>query len=90
MITGSLHQDGAAQSPHPRAGNDPHRLFFARGREGGEERVGVDFLDQRRQHAVGNVGHEPDVVALERLQHHLVPGFFAKGFGRHLSIGSRH
>ena len=31
--------------------------------------IGVQVLDQRRQHAVGHVGHQADVVALERLQH---------------------
>ena len=51
-------------------------FFFPRGGERREERIGVDVLDQRRQHPVGNVGHKPDVVALEGLQHHAVPGRF--------------
>ena len=41
----------------------------------GEKGIGVQVLDQRGQHAIGHIGHEPDVVALERLQHDAVPGF---------------
>jgi hypothetical protein len=50
----------------------------------------MNIPDQRRQHAVGNVGHKADVVALERLQHHLVPALLTRGLGRGLSLGSRH
>jgi len=65
----------------------------------------VEFPDQRCQHAIGNVGHQPDVVAPEGLQHHLVPGLLVPGLlvrsllvrcplmqalGRRWSLGRRH
>ena len=43
--------------------------------EGGEEVwIGVQRLDQRREHLVGDVDDQPDVVAFQRRQHDVVPG----------------
>src|ERR1700752_4664944 len=38
-----------------------------------EERIGVQVLDQRRQHPIRHTGHQSYVVALERVQHDLLP-----------------
>ena len=46
--------------------------------KGREERIGVKIPDQRRQHAVGNICQQPDVVTLERFQHHLVPSLLMR------------
>ena len=70
-----LHQHRAAHAAHPGAGDDADRLLLARAGEGGEEGVLVQRLDQRREYPVGDVGDQPDVVALERRQHDLVPGY---------------
>src|ERR1700733_10234107 len=95
-----LHQHGAAHAAHPGARDDADRLLFAGGRKCRKERVGVKFPDQRRQHAVGNIRHQADVVTLERFQHHLVPSLlvrrllvrslFMQGRGRRRSLGRRH
>ena len=58
-----LHQHRAAHAAHPGAGDDAERFLLARAGEGGEEIVGVQRLDQRREHAVGHIGDELDVVA---------------------------
>ncbi len=51
----------------------PDGLFLARGGEGGEERIGVDRLDQRAQHVVGHVGDQAHIVRFQRIAHDLVP-----------------
>ena len=69
-----LHQHRALHAAHPGAGGDADGFLLARGREGGEEGIGVQVLDQRGQHAIGHIGHQGDVVPLQGLQHDAVPG----------------
>ena len=75
---GGLHQHDAAHAAHPGAGDDADRLLLARAWRSGEERVGVQRRDQRRQHAVGHIDREPDVIGLEARDHGLVPGRYAR------------
>ena len=70
---GGLHQHRRAQAAHPGAGDDADRLLLARARERGEVVVGMQRLDQWREHPVGHVGDELDLIGFERLQHDLVP-----------------
>ena len=63
-----------AHAAHPGAGDDADRLLFACARERGEESVGVQRLDQRREYFVGDVDDQPDVVAFQRCQYDVVPG----------------
>src|SRR5665811_595456 len=65
---------GAAQPAHPGAGHDADGFFLARRGESGEKRIAVQRLDQRREHLVGDISDEFDVVALEGRKHDLVPG----------------
>ena len=72
--TACLHQQDPAQPAHPRAGHDAQRLLLPRRRKRREERVGMHRIDQRAQHVVRHVGHQPDLVALQHLHHDFVPG----------------
>jgi hypothetical protein len=53
---GGLHHHDAAHPAQPGAGDDADRLLLARGREGREERIGLDRGDQRHEHAIGHRG----------------------------------
>ena len=80
-------------SAHPGAGDDADGLFLARGGKGGEEGVGVQVLDQRRQHAVRHVGDQADIVPLQGLQDDAVPAPVAGRLvpaGRGLLFRKRH
>jgi len=65
----------------------PDSFLLAGCRKRGEKRIGVQVPDQRRQHAIGDIGDYPDVVALERLQHDAMPGLLDRLFAGRLRRG---
>ena len=88
-IPGRLHQHRTARAAHPGAGDDSDRFLLSRCGEGREEGIGVQVLDQRRQDAVGHIGDQADIVALEGLQHDAVPALLRR-FGRGFFLRNRH